>query len=55
MDALSLGIGLSGKYEVNIDGMKSQLEAEKAAAEQAVAARKARDKETSDVVNTETE
>lgn len=55
MNALALGIGLSGKYEVNIDGMKAQLEAEKAAAEQAVAARKARDKETSDVVKSATD
>jgi hypothetical protein len=55
MNQLALGIGLSGKYEVNIDGMKSQLEAEKAAAEQAVAARKARDKETSDVLKSATD
>jgi hypothetical protein len=55
MNQLALGIGLSGKYEVNIDGMKAQLEAEKAAAEQAVAARKARDKETSDVLKSATD
>jgi hypothetical protein len=55
MNPLALGIGLSGNYTVNIDGMKAQLEAEKAAAEQAVAARKARDKETSDVVKSATD
>ena len=55
MNTLALSIGLSGEYNVNIDGMKAQLEAEKAAAEQAVAARKARDKETSDVVKSATD
>lgn len=55
MNPLALSIGLSGNYTVNIDGMKAQLEAEKAAAEQAVAARKARDKETSDVVKSATD
>jgi hypothetical protein len=55
MNPLALGIGLSGNYSVNIDGMKAQLEAEKAAAEQAVAARKARDKETSDVLKSATD
>jgi hypothetical protein len=55
MNTLALSIGLSGEYDVNIDGMKAQLEAEKAAAEQAVAARKARDKETSDVVKSATD
>jgi len=55
MNALALGIGLSGQYNVNLDGMDEALAAEKAAAEQGIAARKARDKETSDVLKSATD
>lgn len=55
MDPIALSIGMQGKFDVSLDGMKAQLEAEKAAAAQRIKEQEKKDAEINDIYKSATD